>query len=389
MLRVARIFLLKLASIVFEAQFLYNHNIVGSVKKDIVSGVNKMAVKYQDYYKVLGLDRNATEKDIRNAYRKLARKHHPDLQPPEKKEEAEEQFKLINEAYEVLSDPEKREKYNRLGANWEHGDDFNAYRDSSGFRASDSRRRSQQGGFEDYTFSFGGDRGGASSFSDFFEAFFGGAGFNAEDMTGAGRTRRPQRGLDVEAELEVTLEEIYHGREKQIQFSMQDLCDKCSGAGHIGRNFCNYCGGTGQVPKMKNIKLKVPRDARDGKKIRLKGQGGESEPGGEQGDLYLKIKILPHKVYNVKGDDLEADLKVYPWQAALGEKVPFNTLDGTMRVNIPPRSHTGQKLRLRDKGLPKKDGSRGDLYLRIVVDLPQEISPEEEELYQKLAQVHR
>lgn len=346
-----------------------------------------MAVKFQDYYKILGLERNATEKDIRNAYRKLARKHHPDLQPPDKKEEAEKEFKMINEAYEVLKDKEKRSRYDRLGANWEHGDEFNAHqryqqqqRPGNGW----SQAAYGSGDFDGFSFSFGGEEG-AGSFSDFFESIFGGA------FTGGGgatrRSRRPRRGVDVEAELEVTLEEIYQGREKQLQFSMQDLCDKCGGTGQLGNSFCQACGGSGHTSAAKTIKLKVPRDSRHGKKIRLKGQGGDAEAGGERGDLYLKIKVLPHPLFTLKGDDVEAKVTVYPWQAVLGGKITAPTLDGSVRVTIPPQTHNGHRMRLRGKGMPRKGGGHGDLYLQVNLDIPAKIEPEAEELYRKLAEI--
>jgi len=342
-----------------------------------------MAVKFQDYYQILGLDRKATEKEIRKAYRKLARDYHPDLQPKEKQNEAEEKFKLINEAYEVLSDPQKREKYDRLGANWQHGDDFAAYRNYQQRR----QRPGAGGGFGEtpggFSFHFG-DGEGTNSFSDFFEAIFGG-GFRGEDIGKTRKTRRPRRGIDVEAEMEVTLEEIFFEKEKHLQFSIQDLCTRCGGTGIIDTSFCPLCGGSGHIPGVKNIKLKVPRDTRDGKKIRLKGQGGEAEPGGESGDLYLKIKVLPHPLFLLKEDNLEAELTVLPWQAVLGDKVPAPTMEGTIRVKVPPRTKSGHKLRLRGKGMPRKDHSRGDLILKVIIDIPQEIKPEEEELYQRLA----
>ena len=342
-----------------------------------------MAVKFQDYYKILGVERGATEKNIRNAYRKLARKYHPDLQPSEKKEEAENKFKMINEAYEVLKDKEKRARYDRLGANWQHGEDFQAYRPGQQGWPGAEWKTAQDfgGGFNGYTFSFGGEKG-AGSFSEFFESIFGGGFAGAER-----RPRRPRRGVDVEAELEVTLEEIYQGREKQIRFSLQDLCDQCGGTGQVGNSFCRVCGGSGHVASAKTIRLKVPRDAREGKKIRLKGQGGEAEAGGEQGDLYLRVKVLPHRQFTLSGDDLETTVTIHPWQAVLGDKIKAPTLDGSVRVTIPPRTHSGYRLRLRGKGMPRKEGGNGDLYLQVALDIPSHIEPQAEELYRKLAEI--
>ena len=351
-----------------------------------------MGVKFQDYYKLLGIERNASEKEIRNAYRKLARESHPDLQSKEKKKEAEEKFKLINEAYEVLKDPEKRKLYDRFGANWKHGEDFSAYQNQYYAGGRGNMGEGFGGSYKTHSFDFGSQSGG-SGFSDFFEAIFGQAfrDGGAGDFQRAGgyqRTRKPRKGMDVTAELEVTLEEIYKGEEKQVQLSMQDLCSVCGGTGVQQNSFCSGCGGTGHMDNIKTLKIKVPQDAREGKKIRLKGQGGEAESGGQRGDLYLKLKVKPHPVFNLKGDDLEADLTVQPWQAVLGDRVSAPTLEGSVRVKIPPRSHSGHKLRLRGKGMLKKDGSQGDYYLRVVVDIPKEVTPEEEELYRKLSEIN-
>ncbi len=350
-----------------------------------------MGVKFQDYYKLLGIDRDASEKEIRNAYRKLARESHPDLQPKEKKKEAEEKFKLINEAYEVLKDPEKRKLYDRFGANWKHGEEFSAHQNQWHSGQQQDMGGGFGGGYQSYSFDFGSEPGG-SGFSDFFEAIFGQA-FRDRGTGDFGRTgayqknRRPRKGMDVTAELEVTLEEIYRGEEKQVQLSMQDLCSACGGTGIQQNSFCPGCGGTGHTDKVKTLKIKVPRDARDGKKIRLKGQGGETEPVGQRGDLYLTIKIKPHPVFTLKGDDLEADIKVEPWQAVLGDRISAPTLEGSVRVKIPPHTHSGHKLRLRGKGMPRKDGTKGDYYLRVLIDVPEDITPEEEELYRKLSEI--
>lgn len=337
-------------------------------------------VKYQDYYKILGVDRNSTPEEIKKAYRKLARKYHPDTQPEEKKEEAEKKFKEINEAYEVLSDPEKRKKYDRLGANWQHGDDFTSYKQQwTGQDFSNFDRE-----FDGFSFSFG--RGG-TSFSDFFEAFFGQDLFNEEMKTSTKTRQRPSRGQDIEAELEVSLEDIYFGREKQFQINIKDLCDQCGGVGYVGNSFCSRCGGSGQAAKNKTLKVKIPKDARDGKKIRLKGQGGEAS-GGQKGDLYLKLKTVQHPKFKLRGNnDLETELKIYPWQAILGDKVTVPTLEGNIKVNIPPKTHNGHTLRLKSKGMPDKKNKKGDLFLKIIIDIPKEIKPEEEELYRKLSQL--
>lgn len=324
-----------------------------------------MTVKFQDYYEVLGVKRDATEKEIKAAYRKLARKHHPDLHPGEEKAAAEEKFKRINEANEVLSDPEKRKKYDTLGANWQTGDNFQAHPDMNGTRYYSSK--------------------GNSGFSDFFESLFGGGFAGFESANPQGFRRRPQRGSDVEAELELSLEEAYRGGEKTVQLNVRDTCPTCGGAGIQGQNFCPGCGGTGEKASARTLTVKIPPGTRDGGKVRLKGQGGGS-PGGTKGDLFLKIRILPHPTYKVKEDDLEAELVVEPWQAVLGSKVNAPTLDGPVTVTVPPLSRTGKRLRLRGRGLPRKDGRKGDQYLKIVIDIPRQLSEEELALYRKMSQ---
>lgn len=324
-----------------------------------------MGVKFQDYYELLGIPRDASEKDIKAAYRKLARKHHPDLHSGDEKGPAEEKFKKINEAHEVLSDPEKRAKYDRLGANWQNGEDFrpNSNMDDMHFYSS---------------------AGQDSGFSDFFETIFGGhrAGFDAFGGQQAGR-RKPRRGADVEAKLSLTLEEAYRGGEKTIQLNVPQSCAHCGGSGVRGNSLCPGCAGTGQTQSPKTLTVKIPQGTRDGSKIRLRGQG--DGPEGQKGDLYLKTHLLPHNRYTVLGDDLEAELVISPWQAVLGDKVKANTLDGNITLTVPPNTHSGKKMRLRGKGLPKKSGDKGDLYLRVIIDIPRQLSEQEKELYRQLA----
>lgn len=328
----------------------------------------RMSIKFQDYYEILGVKRDASEKEIKSAYRKLARKWHPDLHPGDKKAEAEEKIKKINEAYEVLSDREKREKYDRLGANWQSGQDFSPPPDMDGVRF--------------YT-----STDAESGFSDFFATLFGGG---PHGFSGRRDTYRsgPRRGADVETELPLTLEEATLGTEKTFRLDLQSACRQCGGSGILGRGFCATCGGTGQQSTPKTLSVKVPPGTREGSKIRLRSQGSPA-PGGQAGDLYLKVRLLPHDYFAVKGDDLEAELVLAPWQAALGAKRPVRTLDGNVTVTVPPQSPAGKKLRLRGKGLPQKDGSRGDLYLKIVIDLPGQLLPEEVELYRQLSQIRQ
>ncbi len=321
-----------------------------------------MSVPFQDYYVILGVGRKATDKEIKSAYRKLARKWHPDLHSGKDKETAEEKIKQINEAYEVLSDKEKREKYDRLGANWRAGEDFHPP-DMEGFRY------------------YAGTDTAGSGFSDFFEAIFGG-GFGSKAR--ASRRRGAVRGQDVESELELTLEEAYKGGEKSLKVSSKEVCHACAGAGFEGRSFCPRCGGTGVTTRMKNLAVKIPAGVTDGSKIRLKGQGGEGFDGGERGDLYFKVRILPHRIYKVLGNNLEAEITLRPEQAVLGDQVTVPTLDGPVLMKVPPGTHAGRRLRLKGKGLPHR-GGRGDEYVLIKIDIPGHLTAEEEQLYKQLA----
>lgn len=304
-----------------------------------------MAVSYRDYYKLLGVGRDAKAEDISKAYKKLARKYHPDLNPGNK--EAEEKFKEINEAYEVLKDPEKRKLYDQLGQDWQNAQQF---QNGQGF------------GGGQYTFN-GQDMGGAD-FSDFFESIFGQAGARSgrgsqfgPDPFG-GFSSRPRRGRDVEAELPLTLEEVLRGGKRSVTLQMP----------------------TGP----KTLEVNVPSGIRDGAKLRLSGQGDSAHGGGSPGDLFLRIKYEPHSRFKVDGDNIHCDVALAPWEAVLGAKVPVPTLEGDVELNIPAGSSSGRKFRLRGKGLgaPSK---RGDLLVRVMIRVPAELNPEQKELWEQVA----
>lgn len=308
-----------------------------------------MAVAYRDYYEALGVPRDASEQDIRRAYRKLAREHHPDVN---KEPGAEDRFKEISEAYEVLRDKDKRERYDRLGADWKAGQDVSGARGAGAyeeaFRAGD--------GFSDVRVDFGG-----GDFSDFFESFFAGQGVRGRRSGGrAGANGFSRRGGDREATLELTLEEAASGGKRRL--SLGD-----------GRDF----------------EVDIPRGVRDGQRIRLAGQGGEGTGGGPAGDLFLRVRVKPHPQFRVKGSDLYVDLPVSPWEAALGAEVPVRTLSGTARVRVPPGSSSGRRLRLRGEGLPSAGGSAGDLYAVVTVRVPKRLNKAERELFERLAAVSK
>ena len=322
-----------------------------------------MAVKFQDYYEVLGISRDADTKEVKSAYRKLARKWHPDLHPPDKKEEVEEKFKRINEAYEVLRDPEKRKRYDRLGERWRDGDNFQAPPDMEGFHFHTGR---------DVGTDFG------DGFSSFFEMFFG-----QQDQRSR-QHQRQVRGQDVESEIELSIEEAYQGVTKPIRVAGSSVCAACGGSGMQEAGFCPTCGGTGSRRDEKTLEVRIPAGVRDGGRIRLKGQGGAGLAGGAPGDLFLKVRIRPHPVFRLRGRDIESDVTIHPDQAVLGGQVTVPTLDGPVTLTIPSQSPVGRRLRLRGKGLPGEENKRGDHYVRIVIDIPPSLTEEERQLYRQL-----
>ena len=345
--------------------------------------------KTRDYYEVLGAKRDASADEIKKAYRKLARKFHPDLNPGDKT--AEEQFKLLQDAYDVLSDPEDRKLYDQYGENWRavkagagappppgyEGYDFgNAQRSSGG--------GARAGGFDfnDFDFSRFRTTGTGPQGFDIFEELFGGG-------AGRGRTTRSGRGRDIEAELETSLEEAHRGGRRTLQMQVSEVCPTCGGTGVKDGKVCPTCSGSGEVIRPKTIEVNIPAGARDGATIRVPGQGGSGSNGSEPGDLYLHIKLRPHPVFTVKGDDLETELSIAPWEAVLGDKVAAPTIDGKVELTIPSGSKSGQRLRLRGQGLNKRSGGRGDEYVRLKIVVPKDVNAEERQLYEELKRVSR
>ncbi len=327
-----------------------------------------MAVTFRDYYEILGVPRDADAKKIKAAYRKLARKWHPDLHSGKDKEQAEEKFKEINEAYEVLSDAEKRSKYDRLGSNWKNGDQFDPGDMGSTYYYSGDFNPADFQGFSDFFASIFGSKPGGRRTGNFYEG--------------------PLKGQDVESEIELTLEEAYHGVTKSLRLTAGSICSECQGRGISRRTVCTRCGGTGSIPGQKNIEVKIPAGATEGSTIRLKGQGGEGSGGGERGDLYLKVKLLPHPVFTVKGKDVENVLTIRPDQAVLGDKVSVPTLDKNVIVTIPPGTSSGKRLRLKELGLPGRGGQKGDQFVRINIDIKPNSTEEEKELYKKIRSIY-
>ncbi len=317
-----------------------------------------MPVKFQDYYEILGVKRGAGQDEIKKAYRKLARKFHPDVN---KNAGAEEQFKKVSEAYDVLGDPEKRKKYDALGQNWRMGQDFTPPQ-----------------GAESFQFNFGGRPGGGrgagfdggSGFSDFFETLFS-SGFGAGHA--AGGRAWSSRGEDQEAEIIIPLEEAFHGARKTISLQTAEVDSR--GRAHRGT---------------KSYNVTIPRSVTNGARIRLAGQGGKGSGKGAAGDLYLRVRIAPHPRFRLDGHDLETDLPITPWEAALGGKITIHTLEGGASLNIPAGTQGGQRMRLRGKGFPSGgQGRAGDLIAVVQIRVPHKLTHREKELFEALASESR
>jgi DnaJ-class molecular chaperone len=334
-----------------------------------------MAVEYKDYYKVLGVPREASDDDIRKAFRKLARKYHPDV--ARDKSGAETKFKEINEAYEVLSDPEKRRKYDQLGPDWEAG---TAFRPPPGWTHR-THRTASPGDFADFDFQFGG-----TGFSDFFEQVFGSTARQARSGPGLNDAEpHSERGLDVEADLMVTLEEALKGSTRSISFRLGSPCDRCHGTGHLAHGPCPACHGSGQISRTQQYQVRIPKGVREGQRLRLAGRGQSGIGHGPAGDLFLRVRFARHPDFTVDGSNLLHTLLLAPWEAVLGTKVPVPTLDGSLNIKVPPGSQNGQRLRVRSQGLPLQNGSRGDLVVQLRIEVPAHCTEAERVLWQQLA----
>jgi curved DNA-binding protein len=312
-------------------------------------------LEYKDYYATLGVPKKASAEEIQKAYRKLARKYHPDVNS---KPGAEERFKEITEANEVLKDPEKRKTYDRFGSQWKN------YQGQGGGAGSGFPP-----GFENIRFDFGGGGGGfgGGDHSSFFDMLFGGGspfgGGRAGAAGGRGRQGFDMRGQDQEARIALTIEEAAEGGERQITVS-----DPVSGQG-------------------KTYSVKIPPGIREGQKVRLAGRGGPGAAGSPAGDLLLKVELKPHSQFRLDGHDLHVTVPVTPWDAALGTEASIKTLNGTIKVKLPPGTSSGRKIRLRGKGFPKPHGAAGDLFAEVQVVVPSELSAEERKLFEQLAKV--
>jgi curved DNA-binding protein len=307
-----------------------------------------MGMEFKDYYQVMGVARDATQDEIKRAYRQLARKHHPDVS---KTSDAEERFKELGEANEVLKDPEKRAAYDRLGANWKKGQDFQPPPDWNT-------------DFESSSPGFGGQDTGEQS--DFFESLFR-RGFARQQASSAGAQGYHAHGQDSHAKIQISLEEAYHGGARRVTLQMPQV----DADGHV-------------VLREHPIEFTIPRGVRAGQRIRLAGQGGPGMGKGQPGDLYLEVEFLPHKHYRVDKHDVYLDLPVAPWEAALGAVIEVPTPSGTVELTVPAGSAEGRKLRLKGRGIPGK--TPGDFYFVLKIAVPPADSDAEKTLYRNMAQ---
>jgi DnaJ-class molecular chaperone len=332
-------------------------------------------MNFKDYYSVLGIPKSSAQKDVKSAYRKLARKWHPDANPGNTKE-AEEKFKEISEAYEVLGDAEKRKKYDLLGPDWQQA-----------ARQAEQQRQYRGSSSEDFgDFGDFGSEAGPSGFSDFFDMFFSGVGRRQTTQT----TGFPQRGQDLETSIELGLRDAYDGGKKAISLQVEDLCPRCHGTGTEAGRLCPQCHGTGRVLLLKKFEVTIPRGIGDGQRIRLSGQGGAGRNGGPNGDLHLIVKSVDDPTYKRKGDDLYVDLPVSIYDLLLGGEVSVPTLGGQVSMTIPEGTQNNRLLRLSAKGMPHvKGGGSGDEYVRLIGQLPQSLSDKEKKLFKELASIRK
>ena len=340
-----------------------------------------MTVEFKDYYRTLGVDKHADEKAIKSAYRKLARKHHPDVS---KGAGATDKFKEINEAYEVLSDPDKRRRYDSLGPDWQR------YAQQPG---------QPGGGFPGGVHVEYGNAEDLGGFSDFFRTIFGDLGARArggrpgprqtvdfegfEDLLGRRGGRARRGGEDVQAGVDISLEEAYNGARKSLALELDEPCPACHGAGNVDGKPCPTCHGSGWSRARRQLEVKIPAGVRTGQRVRVTGEGAGGA--GARGDLYLVVNVSPHPLYERKGDDLQLDLPITAPEAALGAAIEVPTLRGRVSMKIPPGTSSGRTFRLPGYGMPRvKGGGAGDQLLRTKIVVPTSLTTEEHELYAKL-----
>jgi DnaJ-class molecular chaperone len=333
----------------------------------------------KDYYSILGVPRNAADKDIKSAYRKMARKYHPDVNPGDKAAEA--RFKEINEAFEILSDVDKKKKYDQYGSDFENAEAF--------ARAQQQARQQQQqyrtygrgapGGGEPFTTYETSDMGDLNEvFESLFKVGFGGAGSRA------GGRRAARRGQDLEHGIELTLEEAFNGTKRVLELQSEQVCPVCQGVGRVKNSVCQQCGGAGRVVKPRRLEVKIPAGVKDGSKVRVAGEGNAGV-GAPNGDLLLVVKIAPHPMFKREGDDLSVDVPVSMLTAILGGEAQVPTLKGSkLALRVPPETQNGKVFKLSQQGMPRLNTTtRGDMMARVMVVLPTKLTERERNLFEQ------
>jgi len=328
-----------------------------------------MSVEFKDYYRILGVDRSADDKAIKSAYRKLARKYHPDVA---KGKDSGDRFREINEAYEVLSDPEKRRRYDTLGPDWQRHVEPGPAGQPDGVHV---------------------EYGDLGDFSDFFRTVFGDAASRGRPRRGPGVGRggfedwgggfpRGGRGDDVQAGVTISLEEAYGGTRKTFEFELEEPCPSCHGSGNVGGKPCATCRGGGWQRGRREVDVRIPAGVRSGQKVRVAGEGGG---GTRRGDLYLAVTVAPHRDFERKGDDVALTLPITAPEAALGTTLEVVTLRGKVSMKIPPATSSGRIFRLPGYGMPRlKGGGAGDQLVTVRIVMPSDLTAEEKQLYERL-----
>ena len=352
-------------------------------------------MEYKDYYQILGVKRDATQNEIKSAYRKLAKKYHPDVN---KTPEASAKFKDINEAFEVLGDKDKRARYDSLGSNWQAGANYTPPPgfENYGFGGGQQYQYSTSGinfedlgGFSDFfTSLFGGgfsggatssrSRGGASFYDDF------GGGFSSRASSSSrAKAQKPAQDLNITQEIKVSAKDIFNQKPVSVRINNLEKCTNCSGVGSM----CSQCHGTGFVTYTKNLNVKIPLEVKEGQKIRLKGEG-KTGSGNTKGDLFLVVKFAD-KEYTINGTDLTKTIEITPAEAVVGTKKEIQTLHGNINIKIPQKTSCGAVLRLKGLGLPQKSGGYGNLNVKISLAIPKDLTDEQIKLYEQLLELEQ
>ncbi len=332
----------------------------------------------RSYYEILGVPRTATEKDIRNAYRRLARQHHPDVNPGDRAAEA--RFKEINSANDVLSDADKRKKYDKYGDRWEQADQYEEMERRQG-AAGWARNGGPQAGAGGATYSF---EGGGGDFGSIFDNLF------RRERGGPRARPANRRGQDTETPVEVSLEEAFRGTTRTVSLQTTENCAVCGGSGEVAGATCHTCDGAGQLARNKRIEVKVPAGVKTGSRVRIASEGRAGTGGGPSGDLFLAVTVQAHPRFERKGDDLHTEVATPYLVAILGGEVEVQTIDGRLMLRVPPLTQNGRQLKLSGKGMPVLGGAgRGDLYARIRIELPSAITDEERTHLEALRELNR